>query len=161
MEMNKGKRPVVYIDMDGVLADLAKGAALHPKNIDGVYHNRPDEIEGVFRTLPEISKAVESVIQLYESQKYDLFVLTTAPWGNPSAWIDKRLWIEEKFGEIFKKKIIISHRKDKLVGEFLIDDRLANGAENFKGTHLHFGWDYENEKWNEYPDWESILRRLL
>ena len=37
--------------------------------------------------------------------------------------------------------MFITHRKDMLIGDFLIDDRLANGAANFNGKLLRFGWD--------------------
>ena len=95
--------------------------------------------------------------KLNNSGQYELFILTTAPWDNPSAWMHKRLWVERYFGELFYKKVIITHRKDLLNGDYLIDDRIANGAGNFKGTHLHFGWDYVNDKFNKYPNWEAIL----
>jgi 5'-nucleotidase len=55
----------------------------------------------------------------------------------------------------------ISHLKNMLIGDYLIDDRTANGAGEFKGELLRFGWHYENETWNEYPNWESILKKLL
>lgn len=73
----------------------------------------------------------------------------------------KRLWIEKHFGEIFYKKVIITHRKDLLIGDYLIDDRIANGAGNFKGAHLHFGWNYINNKDNIYPNWEAILTYFI
>ena len=57
--------------------------------------------------------------------------------------------------------MFITHRKDMLIGDYLIDDRLANGAENFNGILLRFGWDYENKKWNQCRDWDSILKILL
>lgn len=154
-------KPKVYLDMDGVLADLAEGARIHPANNDGKYVNRPDEIEGVFRNLPPVKGAIEAVNKLLESKKYDMYILTTAPWSNPSAWIDKRLWIEDHFGDSFKKRMIITHRKDLLMGAYLIDDRTANGAGEFVGRHLHFGWDYINKKHNEFKDWEAILKILI
>jgi 5'-nucleotidase len=104
---------------------------------------------------------VESVIKLYELGKYDLFIATTAPWNNPSSFSDKRIWLEEHFGVIFKKKMFITHRKDLLIGDYLIDDRLANGAKDFKVELIHFGWNYETKSWNEYKDWESVLNKLL
>ena len=73
----------------------------------------------------------------------------------------KRLWVENYFGDIFKKRIFITSRKDLLVGDFLIDDRLANGAGEFKGELLRFGWDYERKKWNEYKNWKMILDKLI
>jgi len=57
--------------------------------------------------------------------------------------------------------MFITHRKDMLIGDYLIDDRLANGAGNFKGELLRFGWDYEKKKWNEYRDWNSVIKCLL
>jgi len=153
----------IFIDMDGVLADFGKKV----NEIDLVdtisihFKKSPDEIEGVFRDLEPLKNAVKSVIKLYESGKYDLFIATTAPWNNPSSFADKRIWIEEHFGEIFKKKMFITHRKDLLIGDYLIDDRLANGAKDFKGKLIHFGWNYEVKSWNEYKDWESVLNKLL
>lgn len=57
--------------------------------------------------------------------------------------------------------MFITHRKDLLIGDFLIDDRLKNGAKDFRGELIRFGWDYENLKWNEYPDWNSVLNKLM
>ena len=48
------------------------------------------------------------------------------------------------------------------MGDYLIDDRLKNGAGDFKGKLLRFGLDWENDnKPNEFPDWDSILDYLL
>ena len=153
----------LLIDMDGVLADFGK--KVNEIDLDDTismyFKKSPDEIEGVFRDLEPLKNAVKSVIKLHESGKYDLFIATTAPWNNPSSFSDKRIWIEEHFGEIFKKKMFITHRKDLLIGDYLIDDRLANGAKDFKGELIHFGWNYETKSWNEYKDWESVLNKLL
>ena len=106
--------------------------------------------------------AIEAVKKLHESGKYELFIATSAPWGNPQSNTDKRFWIEDYFGNIFHKRMFITHRKDLLMGDYLIDDRLKNGAGDFKGKLLRFGYDWENDnKPNEYPDWDSILDYLL
>ena len=57
--------------------------------------------------------------------------------------------------------MLITHRKDLLIGDYLIDDREANGAINFKGELLPFGWAYEKKEWNEYKTWNDILNKLL
>jgi 5'-nucleotidase len=153
----------LLIDMDGVLVDFGK--KVNEIDLDDTismhFKKSPDEIEGVFRDLEPLKNAVKSVIKLHESGKYDLFIATTAPWNNPSSFSDKRIWIEEHFGEIFKKKLFITHRKDLLMGDYLIDDRLANGAADFKGELIHFGWNYETQSWNDYKDWDSVLKKLM
>ena len=39
------------------------------------------------------------------------------------------------------------------MGDYLIDDRIANGAGDFKGTHIHFGTA-------QFANWESVLNYL-
>jgi len=142
-------KKIVWIDMDGVLVDFSSHVDKTISNntfLRESYKGRYDHIPGIFRK---------------ESGKYELYIATAAPWGNPMAAMDKRFWIEEHFGNLFKKKMVISHLKNMLIGDYLIDDRTANGAGEFKGELLQFGWHYETETWNEYPNWESILKKLL
>ena len=92
------------------------------------------------------------------NQQYDLYILSTAPWLNPSAWSDKLEWVKRYFGKgessIFYKRLIISHHKDLNQGDFLIDDREKNGAKEFKGELIAFGS-------SEFPDWPTIVKYLL
>jgi len=157
-------KKILYIDMDGVIVDTKSAMDAwfsEHLNIANKYKENPDHIPGIFRFPPPIKGAIESIKKLSESNKYDIFILTSAPWGNPESNTDKRYWIEAYFKKLFHKKLIITHRKDLLMGDYLIDDRLANGADEFTGKLLSFGWDYENNKWNEYPTWNSILKVLL
>ena len=53
-------------------------------------------------------------IELKElNKKYDLYILSTAPWENSNAWKQKRDWIGKYFGDkkkdVFYKKLILSH----------------------------------------------------
>jgi 5'(3')-deoxyribonucleotidase len=158
------KKKIIYIDMDGVLVDLSKEFDRFFTNnphLKERYKKNPDHIQGIFRNAPAIEGAIEAVKKLAECGKYELFIATAAPWGNPMSASDKRFWIEDHFGNLFHKKMFVTHRKDLLMGDYLIDDRLKNGAEDFKGELLRFGWAYETETWNEYPTWESILNKLL
>lgn len=157
-------KKIVWIDMDGVLVDfrgnIEKWLEDNP-NLSHIYKRYPDRIPGIFRNPKPIEGAINSVQKLYDSDLYDLRILTTAPWGNPESMADKRYWVEKYFGQIFYKKITITHSKNLVTGDYLIDDRLANGAKDFRGELLRFGWDYENESWNEYPGWDNILEKLL
>ncbi len=91
-------------------------------------------------------------------QKYDVFILSTAPWGNPSAWSDKLKWIQHYFGSDkglpLYKRLILSHHKYLCKGDVLIDDRIDhNGTKDFEGELLQFGSE-------AYPDWNAILAKL-
>jgi 5'-nucleotidase len=161
--MNKKK--IVYIDMDGVIVDFGKAIKdwfeKHP-HLEERYKTHPDHIQGLFRIAPPIKGAIEAIKKLHKSGKYELFIATSAPWGNPQSLTDKRFWLEDYFDNIFHKRLFTTHRKDLLMGDYLIDDRLKNGAGEFGGELLRFGYDWENDnKPNEYPDWDSILDYLL
>jgi 5'(3')-deoxyribonucleotidase len=151
--MNK---EVIWIDMDGVLVDFGghiETVMRENPYLNEEYEGREDEIPNIFRHAPPIEGAIEAVRKLEESGKYELYIATAAPWGNPSAAMDKRLWIVEHFGELFKKKMAITHLKNMLIGDYLIDDRTKNGAGEFNGTHIHFG--------QNGTDWNEVLRLLL
>jgi len=52
------------------------------------------------------------------------------------------------------KRLILSHHKNLNVGDYLIDDRPANGADKFTGEWIHFGQD-------PFPDWKSVTDYLI
>lgn len=143
---------LIYIDMDSVLVDFEAGIDRLSKETKSKYHNNLDEIPGFFRDLPPIEGAIEAFHKL--SEKHEVYILSTAPWENPSAWTDKLLWVKEHLPEAGHKRLILSHRKHLNRGDFLIDDRTANGAGEFEGEHIHFGQP-------PYIDWEAVLDYLL
>ena len=149
-------KKIVYIDMDNVLVDFGSGIDRLSDEIKKEYENRLDDVPGIFSLMNPMSGAVEAVIKLAEN--YDLYVLSTAPWKNPSAWSDKAKWIQKYFGEgpdgVFYKRLIISHHKNLNRGEYLIDDREKNGAKDFKGELIQFGSE-------SFPDWKAVTEYLL
>lgn len=143
---------IIYIDLDGVLADFEKGRINHPLSKQTPYIGRPDKLPGIYENLEPINGSVDSVNKLLEDSRYDIYFLSTAPWDNPEAWMHKRLWIVKFFNENkIKKKLILCHHKQLMIGDYLIDDRRFNGASEFLGEWIHFGSD-------EFPDWRSILK---
>ena len=127
----------LYFDMDNVLVDFPSAfPKLDPTTLE-LYKEDLDEIDGIFSLMDPMVGAIDAVKFL--SQHFDIYFLSTAPWENPSAWSDKLLWIKKHFPEIGHKRLILSHNKHLNMGDYLIDDRLKNGADRFTGEHIHFG----------------------
>ena len=103
------------------------------------------DMDGV---IVDFVSALDAVRKLNE--KYDCYILSTAPWNNPSAWSDKVAWITEHLDDVFHKKMIITLCK----GDYLIDDRDKNGAAEFEGNLIRYG----SEK---FPDWDAVLEYLI
>jgi len=147
----ESKKKIIFIDMDGVIVDFVKGMRKHPGYIEGM--EDPDELPGVFDNLEPIENAIESVNLLLENSRFDVYIASAAPWNNVGALPAKRLWIEKYFGEKFKKRLILTHQKQLLIGDYLIDDRKKNGAGEFRGEHIHFGK-------NGFENWEKVTKYL-
>jgi 5'(3')-deoxyribonucleotidase len=139
--------------MDGVLADFHR--AIKEKvtpELSDKYGTDIDQIPGIFKDLQPVPGAISAFKEL--SKYYDVYILSTAPWGNPEAWMEKRLWVEKHLGDLAHKRLILSHNKHLNIGDYLIDDRLANGADRFRGEHIMFGDA-------TFPTWDKVLKYLL
>ena len=142
----------VFFDMDGVIVDFESGLAQVSEEVKKEYEGKIDEIPGMFSLMQPIPGAIEAIHEL--QKHYDLYILSTAPWNNPSAWSDKLTWVKQHLGDVFHKRIILTHCKNLCMGDYLIDDRGKNGASEFTGEWIHFGSD-------RFPDWKSVLDYLI
>ena len=142
---------IIYVDMDGVLVDFESGIKSLSKEELETYENRLDEVPEIFSRMIPIDGALEAFNKI--NSHFDVFILSTAPWENPTALNDKLAWIKKNIGDIAKKRVIFSHNKHLNMGDYLIDDRKANGAGDFRGKHIHFGTA-------EFPNWNAILNYL-
>ena len=138
--------------MDNVLVDFPSGIARISNDKQIEYEGRLDEVPGIFALMDPLKGALEAYTKL--SNKYDTYILSTAPWKNSSGWSDKNEWVKKYLGDVAHKRLILSHHKNLNMGDYLIDDRTANGANLFKGEHIHFGSE-------DFPDWESVCKYLL
>ncbi|MDO6803032.1 hypothetical protein Q4595_11285 [Wenyingzhuangia sp. 1_MG-2023] len=146
----------IYVDMDNVLVNFKTGIEKLEKNVIDEYEERLDEVPNIFSLMEPYPNAIDSVYKL--SKKYDMYILSTAPWLNPSAWVHKLEWVHKHFGKekesLFYKRLIISHHKNLNIGDYLIDDRPNNGAKDFKGEWIHFGS-------LDFPNWNIVTEYLL
>ena len=138
--------------MDNVLVDFPSGIAKLSEQELNEYDGRLDEVPGIFSLMSPMPGAISAFNELIK--KYDTYILSTAPWENPSAWSDKLLWVKEYLGAPAHKRLILSHNKHLNSGDFLVDDRLKNGVDKFRGKHIHFGTE-------EFPNWEKVLSYLI
>lgn len=145
-------KKLLYVDMDNVLVDFPSGIARTEPELLLRYEGRLDEVPGIFARMDPLAGALEAFETL--ARHFDAYILSTAPWENPSAWSDKLLWVRRHLGPAAHKRLILTHHKDLNVGDYLIDDRLKNGVERFRGEHIHFGTP-------AFPDWPSVVAYLL
>ena len=138
--------------MDGVIVDFVSALEHQSEETLKEYEGRYDEIPGLFGQMKPMPGALEAVRKLNE--KYDCYILSTAPWNNPSAWSDKVIWITKYLDDVFHKKIVITHCKHLCKGDILIDDRDKHGVTEFEVEWIQFGT-------GRFQTWKDVLEYLL
>jgi len=143
---------IVYVDMDSVLVNFQSGIDALTEEQRLAFKNDLDDVPGIFSMMKPVDGAVEAYKEL--TKHFDVYILSTAPWNNPSAWTDKLLWVKKYLGDLAYKRLILSHNKNLNSGDYLIDDRTANGAGEFKGEHIHF-------LTKQFRGWDDVLSYLI
>ena len=143
---------ILYVDMDNVLVNFQSGIDKLSKDDFNKYKGKHYQAPNIFSMMDPLEGAIEAYEKL--SIKYDTYILSTAPWYNSTAWTDKIEWVQKHLSKSAYKRLILSHHKNLNAGDYLIDDRLRNGVDKFKGEHIHFGTE-------KFPDWNSVLSYLL
>jgi 5'-nucleotidase len=115
------------------------------------YNKKLDEVPGIFLLMEPVVQAVESFKKL--ARIFDIYVLSTSPWKNCTAWSDKLLWVKYHLGRSAYKRLILTHHKNLNHGDFLIDDQKKNGARHFSGEHILFGS-------KKFADWATVVAYL-
>ena len=139
-------KKIIYIDLDNTMADYV-GAA----NEMNISLKEAKRIKGFFRNLRPMPFAIESYNRL--SEHFDVYILSTAPWSNPHALIEKMEWVKEYLPKAYKN-VIFSHHKDLNIGDYLIDDSTKNGAGEFTGEHIQIHSD-------KFPNWNSVINYIF
>jgi 5'(3')-deoxyribonucleotidase len=146
------KKKILYVDMDNVLVDFPSAFSKVDSALLAKFENDKDEIPGIFGLMEPMEGAIEAYKELAEH--FDTYILSTSPWENDTALADKLNWVKKYIGKVAYKRVIFSHNKNLNAGDYLIDDRTANGAAEFTGKHIYFGKE-------DFPDWKSVKEYLL
>ena len=86
----------LFIDLDNVLFNFQSGIDKLDEKTKARFKGFEDDIPDIFTLMDPMPGAVEAVQKLRE--RYDLYILSTAPWNNPTAWCDKLNWVKKHFG---------------------------------------------------------------
>ncbi|SCC05272.1 5' nucleotidase, NT5C type [Weissella bombi] len=130
--------------MDNTLVNTLPILNAESENVQKYHVNKPDQIPGIFRDLKPLPGAVDGIFKL--ANYYDLYILSTAPWENPSSWQDKINWLTEYFGNDenspFYKKVVLTHKKNlvKMPSSMLLDDRPYHGASDWDDKEIDSFW---------------------
>lgn len=139
-------KPIIYLDMDGVLADFVSPTLALFNRLDLIDSGWPkgeyslEKVLGI--TTEQLWWAIDMVgvdfwaqlpiypwaLRLYRAlELYGDVYLLSAPSSSPHSHAGKRLWMQQHFGESFNKYVLTRH-KHLLSGEnrFLIDDHDLN-----------------------------------
>lgn len=144
----------VFIDMDNVLVDFQSGLDMMSEETKQQYAGRLDEIPGLFGKMKPMAGAIEAVHRLQEH--FDLFILSTAPWNNPSAWSDKVQWVD----------LIPRHRSIKRcnANAFLemkeVYEQLHNGQIMSFNDNCEYAYHMDGQKDCPYYEQQSINYKL-
>ena len=141
----------IYIDMDGVITDFKQGQEYQGYKLS----KRPDLVVN-YRTLPVMEGAIKALAKL--NADHEIFIASTPPWTRPEVWGHKREWLEEHFPYL-KRKLILTHRKDLLIGDILIDDSKYRGQPDFIGNWFWFNKDWDNRNWNACLEYIKTLEK--
>jgi len=158
------QRKILYVDMDGVIADFDGMIKTYCPELEtsdqySNYEERSDKVDEIMEANPRSFlkiKPIEHSIDLVKklSEYYEVLFLSTPMWNIPESYMDKRLWLKLHFGDWANKRLVLTHRKDLNIGDYLIDDRLRNGAAEFTGKHIHLTSE-------EFPTWVEVYNFLI
>lgn len=138
--------------MDGVLVDIFKACETkYGKESVSKIGDLLDEDPELFFEAEPMEGAIEAYNKLIKV--FDVYLLTSAPWKSMGSTEAKQKWVMKYLGSSADKRMIVSHNKNLMIGDYLIDDRTANGAGEFKGELIQFGTE-------KYPTWNEVLEYL-
>ncbi len=165
--MNIREKPVVLVDMDGVIADfdgeaLSRMAALTPGFLRQpertnfyVAEDYPDHIDalkaisrekGFFAALPLAERAMEGWERILDLGYYPQ-ICTSPIRSNPHSGPEKLAWLDRHFAPVFGKHLvdeaIVTSEKHHYSGIALIDDRpVIEHSADAKWQHVVFDKPY-------------------
>lgn len=141
---------IVYLDLDGVLADFDAG-------IGWKFEERKDDPPemfrlGFFRQLAPVPGARVFVNEILSFSGLDVYIASKPSTKNIHSVTEKYEWVREHFPELFKKIFLVCD-KSHLIGHYLIDDDIDRWGKIFPGTFLYFNPADRDGSWARILDY--------
>ena len=143
-------KKLLFIDLDGVLADFRKGIG-RPN-----YEADPPEmfLPGFYRNLPLMPFAKECLPKLLAIPTINVYIASKITTKTLYCATDKLLWVQEHFPTLLKKTHLTCD-KGHLLGDYLIDDDIKRWGKKFTGEFIHF------DELNPKESWDYILNLFI
>jgi 5'(3')-deoxyribonucleotidase len=146
------KKKIVFIDMDGVIADF-RTAIGRPDEYKKVLDPPEMFLEGFFRNLPVMPYAKERLPELLSIPTIDVFIASKITTKTLFCATEKLQWIQKHFPSLLKRTHLTCN-KGHLLGDFLIDDDIERWGNKFKGEFIAF------DEFNPLYSWNYIIHRF-
>lgn len=150
----------VFVDLDGVLADLHNpwlekynnDYPHHPLTLDQITHWEFHDLtapecqkkvydylydDEMFLNLPAIPHSIETLEELYKDSHFEIYILTATPEFHFSSMEAKMKWIKKNLSFFPLDRVIFSKHKNLLSGGILIDDGAHNVSAYLKEDENH------------------------
>ncbi|HJV45967.1 MAG TPA: hypothetical protein VJ824_09635 [Bacillota bacterium] len=174
-------KKTLLLDMDDVIVDQSLTWVKRIYEKTGIHFNReewtdwqlsnhlPSDIvhlifeeinkePGFFRYLPPKEGAIEGIREL--SCYYDIVFVSA---GEHYAYQDKYYWIEDNLPFLPKPNLILTHRKDLIIGDILVDDGPHNLLSSPVKTKIVFDgpWNKQLTQFPRVHRWEQLVELLI
>ena len=134
---------IVYLDMDGPLANFDKAIEGAKLNAEG------DPVcmfeKGFFRNL-EVTPGAKHAVDIISGMDCELYIASKPSTKNLWSATEKYQWIEEHFPTLLRR-IFLTCDKGFLKGDLLIDDDAKRWRKGFQGTFVEFDVRKPIESW--------------
>lgn len=183
-----GKKKVILVDMDGVLADFESGflqkytekfptreyislenrSTFYVTDNYGIRLRR--DVESVYNTplffqnLPPIAGGREA-LEAMTALGYDVLICTTPLHKYDNCVVEKYNWVKVNLGEEWTRKIVMTHDKTLVYGDYLIDDKpFPVGLQLPSWEHVLYDAPYnrniQEKRRLTWENWQSVIEAV-
>ncbi|WP_134704040.1 hypothetical protein [Ammoniphilus sp. YIM 78166] len=175
------RRKVLLLDMDDVTVDQTSTwvkriyektgtlydqeewtkwdlSSILPPDIMHMIFEEINKEPGFFRNLPAKEGAIAGIQEL--SCYYDIVFVTAS---EHYAYQDKYYWIRENLGFLTQPSLVLTHRKDLVLGDIFVDDGPHNIMKSPVETKIIFDhpWNRHISQFQRVNHWDQLVDMLL